>query len=141
MVAPTRRLALAVSARPAAYWLVVVALAIITALSVPSRSQSAVAAAASNGGVAPSDLSANHRGVAVPLGEPALPVHNGDHVDIVGVASDVTVLSITETAAVLAVPVESVDAVVAALRAHTTTLALVQRAASIVSTTSPAKTR
>ncbi len=61
----------------------------------------------------------------MPLGEPALPVHAGDHVDIVGIATNLTVLQVTDAAAVVGVPEDRVNDVIAALRAHTTVLGLV----------------
>jgi hypothetical protein len=64
------------------------------------------------------------RGVAIPLGEPALPLKPGDRVDVVGIAPNVEVLQVAEKAAVVAIPEAQVSAVVAALQKRTAALAL-----------------
>ena len=140
MVAPTRRISLAVSYRPWAYWLGVVALAVLTGVTVQGLTKPALAASCAP--PTPASLGADVRGIAIPLGEPALPLQPGDHVDVVGLAEDVIVLSVSDTAAVVAVQTADVDAVAAAVRNRTTTLALVQpRAATTVRTAKPASTR
>jgi hypothetical protein len=129
MAAPVRRLRVALSSRPWLYWTGVAVLATVTGLSTQAASKpSPTTCATSSASAATGDPQARStRGIAVPLGEPALPVHVGDRVDVVGVARNLSVLAVTEAAAVIAVPDESLDDVVAAVRARTTVLALVQR--------------
>lgn len=129
MVAPTRRISLALSSRPWLYWLGVATLAILTGVSVQNLTKPASAAAACLPPAATATALVGTRGLAVPLGDPALPLHAGDRVDIVGVATNLSVLTVSDTAAVVAVKDADVDAVVAAVRNRSTTLALVQRPA------------
>jgi hypothetical protein len=129
MVAPTRRISLALSSRPWLYWAGVVALAILTGVSVQNLTKPASAAATCQPAAATATALLGTSGLAVSLGDPALPLHAGDHVDIIGVARDMPVLSVLDNAAVVAVKDADVDAVVAAVRNHSTTLALVQRPA------------
>jgi hypothetical protein len=127
MVAPARRISLAVSRRPWMYWAGVAALAVLTGISVQHITKPASSAAACRPAVARTTTAlVGTHGLAVPLGDPALPLHAGDRVDIVGVATNMSVISVSETAAVVAVKDADVDAVVAAVRNHGTTLALVQ---------------
>ena len=70
------------------------------------------------------DAALDTRGLAIPLGDPALPLHPGDRVDIVGVTEDVAVLSVTASAAVVAIAPADLAAVVAAVREHGAILAL-----------------
>ena len=143
MVTPVRRISLSIASRPWLYWASVGLLAMFTGLSIQHLTKPAAATVASCPFPTMTAAEASTtRGVALPLGDPALPVHAGDHVDIVGIARNVRVLTVSETAAVLAVSDHDVDAVVAALRSHTTTLVLVQaRAPYSASTASPASTR
>ncbi len=129
MVAPARRISLALSSRPWLYWAGVAALSILTGVSVQNLTKPASAAANCQPAVATRTPVVGTRGLAVPLGDPALPLHVGDQVDIVGVARNMPVLTVSDTAAVVAVSDADVDAVVAAVRNHSTTLALVQRLA------------
>jgi hypothetical protein len=129
MVAPTRRISLALSSRPWLYWAGVVVLAILTGVSMQNLAKPASATAACRPAAATATALLGTRGLAVPLGDPALPLHSGDRVDIVGVATNMSVLTVSENAAVVAVKDADVDAVVAAIRNHSTTLALVQRPA------------
>jgi hypothetical protein len=129
MVAPTRRISLALSSRPWLYWAGVLVLAILTGVSVQNLTKPALAAASCQPTLTTATALLGTRGLAVPLGDPALPLHAGDHVDIVGVATNMSVLTVSDTAAVVAVKDADVDAVVAAVRNHSTTLALVQRPA------------
>jgi hypothetical protein len=129
MVAPTRRISLALSSRPWLYWAGVIVLAILTGVSVQNLTKPASAAASCQPAPTTATALLGTRGLAVPLGDPALPLHAGDHVDIVGVATNMSVLTVSDTAAVVAVKDADVDAVVAAVRNHSTTLALVQRPA------------
>jgi hypothetical protein len=129
MVAPTRRISLALSSRPWLYWAGVLVLAILTGVSVQNLTRPASAAASCQPALTTATALLGTRGLAVPLGDPALPLHAGDRVDIVGVATNMSVLTVSDTAAVVAVKDADVDAVVAAVRNHGTTLALVQRPA------------
>ncbi len=129
MVAPARRISLALSSRPWLYWAGVAVLAILTGVSMQNLTKPASAAASCQPSAATATALLGTRGLAVPLGDPALPLHAGDHVDIVGVATNMPVLTVSDTAAVVAVKDVDVDAVVAAVRNHSTTLALVQRPA------------
>jgi hypothetical protein len=128
MVAPTRRISLSLSSRPWAYWSGVAALALLTGLAAQNFSKPAAAVACQPTTSASAELSGTH-GLAVSLGDPALPLHVGDRVDIVGVAANMAVLTVSDTAAVLAVRDADVEAVVAAVRNRATTMALVQRPA------------
>jgi hypothetical protein len=131
MAAPVRRFRVALSSRPWLYWTGVAILATVTGLSTQAASKPSPTSCAnrSAGSIEVDPLARSARGIAVPLGEPALPVHVGDHVDVVGVARNLSVLAVTDAAAVVAVPDENLDDVVAAVRARTTVLALVQRSA------------
>jgi hypothetical protein len=129
MVAPTRRISLALSSRPWLYWAGVAVLAVLTGVSTQNLAKPASAATPCQSPVATASTLLGTRGLAVSLGDPALPLHPGDRVDIVGVATNLAVLTVSETAAVVAVRDADVDAVVAAVRSHNTTLALVQRPA------------
>jgi hypothetical protein len=130
MAAPVRRFRIALSSRPWLYWTGVAVLAAVTGLSTQAASKpNPTSCAAVSAGSAADPLARSMRGIAVPLGEPALPVHVGDRVDVVGVARNLSVLAVTDIAAVVAIPDENLDEVVAAVRARTTVLALVQRSA------------
>jgi hypothetical protein len=128
MVAPTRRISLSLSSRPWIYWSGVAALALLTGMAAQNFRKPAAAAACQPTASVVADLKGT-RGLAVPLGDPALPLHVGDHVDVVGIATNMAVLTVSDTAAVLAVRDADVDAVVAAVRNRATTMALVQRPA------------
>lgn len=122
MFASPRRISVSLSSRPWLYWCVV---AIVAAASGSAAQHLAKPPARA---CALSTLRVGlpgTRGIAVPLGEPALPLHVGDHVDLVGIATDLTVLAVTETAAVIGIPEDHLDDVVAAVRSRTTVLGLV----------------
>lgn len=122
MFASPRRLSVSLSSRPWLYWLVVALAAAATGSAAQHIAKPPThACVLGASGVARPGT----RGISVPLGEPALPLHVGDHVDIVGIATDLTVLQVTEVAAVVGVPEDHLDEVVAALRARTTVLGLV----------------
>jgi hypothetical protein len=128
MVAPVRRISLSLSSRPWVYWSGVAALALLTGMAAQNFGKPAAAATCQPTASAGADLKGTH-GLAVPLGDPALPLHVGDHVDIVGVATNMVVLTVTDSAVVLAVRDADVDEVVTAVRNRATTMALVQRPA------------
>ncbi len=129
MVAPTRRISFALSSRPLLYWAGVAALAFLTGVSVQNLTKRASATATCQPARETTTALFGTHGLAIPLGDPALPLHTGDRVDIVGVARNMSVLTVSDTAAVVAVSDADIDAVVAAVRNHSTTLALVQRLA------------
>jgi hypothetical protein len=141
MFASPRRISVSLSSRPWLYWCVVAAAAVATGLAAQHISSPALATSCASMPAAAVATAAVTRGIAVPLGDPALPVRVGDQVDVVGVAKAVKVLAVTDTAAVIGVELKDVDAVVAAVRARSTTLTLVQRAAEMASTAKPAATR
>jgi hypothetical protein len=126
MVAPARRISLSLSSRPWVYWSGVAALALLTGIAAQNFSKPTAAAVCQPTVSVAADLRGTH-GLAVPLGDPALPLHVGDRVDLVGIATNMAVLTVSDTAAVLAVRDADVEAVVSAVRNRATTMALVQR--------------
>jgi hypothetical protein len=79
MVAPARRISLALSSRPWLYWVGVVVLAILTGVSVQNVAKPASATSICQPAAVTATALLGTRGLAVPLGEPALPLHAGDH--------------------------------------------------------------
>ena len=95
MVTPVRRISLSIASRPWLYWASVGLLAMFTGLSIQHLTKPAAATVASCPFPTMTAAEASTtRGVALPLGDPALPVHAGDHVDIVGIARNVRVLTV-----------------------------------------------
>ena len=92
---------------PLLYWVLVVALALAVGTSAPTPGSPAVVSATADVRDA---LPPGTRGVAVPLGTPPLPIRVGDRVDLVTVATDLEVLEIGETWALIAVPSDRVEA-------------------------------